>query len=138
LLRRRSCRRCSSSWRRTLLFCGRARADVCDVLPHTHFRQKHLALENVIARRAAAVTPSSLDIGRGVIGAYLLAVAIHTAIRSINVRAALEHSRLRLRINICAFLVGLRIEMSDLPIRNHGQSHPRESECAEDSEKERD
>ena len=67
----------------------------------------------------------------------MLAVTVNAAVRSINARAALEHSRLRLRIGICAFLVGLRIKMSDLPIRKHGQSHPGESERAEDTEKER-
>jgi hypothetical protein len=67
----------------------------------------------------------------------LLAVTVNASIRSVDVRAALEHSRLRLRINIGAFLVGLRIEMSDLPIWNHGQSHPRKGERAEDSEKQR-
>jgi hypothetical protein len=67
----------------------------------------------------------------------LLAVTINAAVRGINVRAALEHSRLRLRINVGAFFVGLRIEMSDLPVRNNGQSDPRKSERAEDPQKER-
>jgi hypothetical protein len=97
----------------------------------------HWPLEDVIARRAAAVTPFSLDIGPGVFGAHLLAVTVNAAVRSVDARAALEHSRLRLRINIGAFLIGLRIEMSDLPIRKDGQAHPRERERAEDSEKER-
>jgi hypothetical protein len=83
-----------------------------------------LPLKNVIARRAAAVTPSSLDIGTGVISAHLLAVAIDTTVCHVNQRAAFEHSGLRLRISVGAFLVGLRIEMPDLPIRNHSQSHP--------------
>ena len=68
--------------------------------------------------------------------AHLLAVTINAAICCVNVRAALKHSRLRLRINIGLFFVPLRIEVSDLPIRNHGQSHPRESERAKDPEKE--
>jgi len=67
----------------------------------------------------------------------LLAVTINAAVRGVNVRAALEHSRLRLRINVGAFFVRLRIEMADLPVRNNGQSEPRKGERAEDSEKER-
>jgi hypothetical protein len=106
------------------MFCGRARADIREVLAHPHFSEKHLPLKNVIARRTAAVTPPSLDIGPGIIGAYLFAVAIDAAVCHVNARAAFEHSRLRLRIDVGAFLVGLRIEMPDLPIRNHGQSHP--------------
>ncbi len=118
-------------------FCRGARADVCEVLAHAHFPELHWPFEDVIARRAAAVTPFSLDICRRVFGAHLLAVTVNAAVRSVDARAALEHSRLRSGINICAVLVGLRIEMSDLPIWKHGQSHPRERERAEDSEKER-
>jgi hypothetical protein len=106
------------------LFCRRASANIRDVLAHSHFPEKHRPLENVIARRAAAITPTTLDIGRGVIGADLLAVTINAAVRSIDPRAAFEHSRLRLRINVGGILVGLRIQRSDLPIRNDGQSHP--------------
>jgi len=119
------------------LFCRRARADVCEVLAHSHFPKLHWPLEDVIARPAAAITPFSLDIVPSVFGAHLLAVTVNAAIRSVNLCAAVEHSRLRLRISIGAFLIGLRIEMSDLPIRKHGQSHPGESERAEDSKKER-
>ncbi len=79
-------------WSRTLLFCGRARADIRDVLAHTHFTKKHWSLENIIAGRAAAVTPAPLNIRSRVLGAYLLAVAINTAVRGINMRAPLEHS----------------------------------------------
>ena len=100
------------------MFRRGARADVRDVLAHAHFSKKHRLFENVIAWRAAAVTPFSFDIVGSVIGADLLAVTINTAVRSVNARATLEHSGLRLRINVGAFFVGLRIEMSDLPIRN--------------------
>jgi hypothetical protein len=127
----------SASWSRARRFRGRARADVRDVLAHTHFAKKHRLLENVIARRAATISPFSLDVGRSVIGAHLLTVTINAAVCGVNVRAALEHSRLGLRINVGAFLVGLRIEMPDLPVRNNGQSEPRKGERAEDSEKER-
>jgi len=122
---------------RTLLFHRRARADVCDVLAHAHFPEKHWPLENVVAGRAAPVAPFSLNIVCGVISAHLLAVAINEAVRGVNMRPALDHSRLRHWINIGAFLVGLRIEVSDLPIRNDGQSHPGESERSEDSQKKR-
>ncbi len=123
--------------RPALLFCRRARANIRKILAHAHLRQKYRVLENVIARRAAAVAPLSLDIGGGVIGAHLLAVAINAAVRSVNAPAARDHSRLRHRINIGAFLVGLRIEMSDLPIWNDRQSHPGERERPEDSQKKR-
>jgi len=122
---------------RTLLFHRRACANVCQVLTHAHFAEKYWPLENVVAGRAAAVTPFALDIGRRVIGAHLLAVAIDTAVRCVNMRTAFHHSRLRHWINIGAFLVGLRIEVSDLPIRNDGQSHPGERERPEDSQKKR-
>src|SRR5439155_22959765 len=119
-----SCRSSSSNWRRTRLFCGHARADIRQVLAHPHFPEKHLPLKNVIARRTPAITPSPLDIGTGVIGAYLFAVAINAAVCNVNARAAFEHSGLRLRIKVGALFVGLRIEMPDLPIWNQGQSHP--------------
>jgi hypothetical protein len=106
------------------LLSRRARADVRKILAHPHFPEKHWPLENVIARRTAAVAPFSLDIGRRIIGAHLLAVTIDAAVRGVNARASLDHSRLRHRINICAFLVGLRIKIPDLPIRNDSQSHP--------------
>jgi len=116
------------------LLAGRTPFDLSHVPPAEAERR---LLEDVIPRRAAAVTPSSLDIGPGVFGAHLLTVTVNAAVRSVHVGAALEHSRLRSGINICAVLVGLRIEMSDLPIWKHGQSHPRESERAEDSQKKR-
>lgn len=117
------------------MFHRRACADICEVLAHAHFPEKHWPLENVIARRATAVSPFSFDIVCGVIGAYLLTVAIDAAVRGVNMRTALDHSRLRHWIGIGAFLVGLRIEMSDLPVRNDGQSHPGEGERPENSKK---
>jgi hypothetical protein len=75
-----------------LLFCGRVRADIGEILAHAHFPEKDWPLENVIPRRAAAITPFSLDVGRGVIGAHLLAVTVNAAVRSVDARAALEHS----------------------------------------------
>jgi hypothetical protein len=120
LWRRRGCRTCGSRWLRTLLFRRRARANVGNVLAHAHFSEKYRPLENVIARRAAAVAPFALNIGGRVIGSHLLAVAIDAAVRGVNPRAALDHSRLRHRINIGAFLIGLGVEVADLPIRNDG------------------
>jgi len=111
--------------------CRRAGADVCQVLAHAHFPEKYRPLENVIARRAAAVPPFALDIIRRVIGTHLLAVTIDAAVRGVNMGTALDHSRLRHWISIGAFLVGLRIEVSDLPIWNDGQSHPGERERPE-------
>jgi hypothetical protein len=107
-----------------LLFCRPACADVRKILAHTHFSEKHWSLENVIARCAATVPPFPLDVVRGVIGADLLAVTVNAAVRSVNVLASLNHTRLRLRINVGAILFHLRIKMSDLPIRDHRQSHP--------------
>jgi hypothetical protein len=45
-------------------------------------------------------------------------VAVNAAVGGVNVATALDHSRLRHRIDIRAFFVGLRIEMSDLQIWN--------------------
>jgi hypothetical protein len=137
LRRGRGCRTCGSGGRSVFLFRRRARANIRKILAHAHLPQKYRALENIIARRAAAVAPFPLDIVGGVIGAHLLAVAINAAVRSVNAPAARDHSRLRHRINIGAFLVGLRIEMSDLPIWNDRQSHPGERERPEDSQKKR-
>src|SRR5262249_15602255 len=110
---------CATSRRRTFLFLWRACADVRKVLPHAHLPEKNRSFENVIARRAAAVTPFPLDIVSRVFRADLLTVAINATVRSVNARALLDHSRLRHWINICAFLIGLRIKMSDLPIGDH-------------------
>jgi hypothetical protein len=119
-LRRRRRRICSCARRRALLFLRGTGTDIREVLPHAHFPEKYWALENVIPRSAAAVAPFSLDIIRRIIGTDLLAVTIEAAIRSVNKRTALDHSRLRHRVDVGAFLVGLRIQMSDLPIWNNG------------------
>jgi hypothetical protein len=74
------------------LFCRCARPDVGQVLAHAHLPKKNRSLENVVARRAAAVTPFSLDIGASIFGVDLLTVTIDAAIGSINVRAARDHS----------------------------------------------
>jgi hypothetical protein len=137
LWRRRGWRSCGARRLRTLLFRRCARANVCNVLAHAHFSEKYRPLENVIARRTAAVAPFAIDIGPRVIGADLLAVTINAAVRSVNARAALEHSRLWHWIGIAAFFVGLRIEVPDLPIRNEGQSRPGEREGPKDSQKKR-
>jgi hypothetical protein len=118
LLRWRSRGSCSAGRRRARLPRRSTRADICEILTHAHFPEKYWPLKNVIARRAAALTPFSLDVVRRVIGADLLAMTVNAAVRSVNTRAAFDHSRLGLRINISAFLIRLRIEMSDLPIWN--------------------
>jgi len=51
-------------------------------------------------------------------------MTIDAAVRSVNVRTPFDHSGLRLRISVAAILFHLRIEMSDLPIRDQRQSHP--------------
>ena len=132
-----SCRTCSSGGRNVFLFRRRARTDIRKILAHTHFPEEYWPLKNIIARCTPAVAPFALDVVGRVIGAYLLAVTIDAAVRSINPRAAFDHSGLRLGVNIGPILFHLWIEMSDLPIRDHRQSHPGESERAENSEKKR-
>jgi hypothetical protein len=133
LRRRRNCRTWGGAGQSVFLFRRRTSANICNVLAHARLPEKNRPLENVIARSATAVTPFALYIVRRIIGAHLLAVTINAAVRSVNTRAALDHSRLRHWIDIGAFLVGLRIEVSDLPIWNDRQSHPGESERPEDS-----
>ena len=120
-------------------FLGRrcARTNVRKVLAHSHFSEKYRTLKNVIARRATAIAPFSLDIVGDVIGADLLAMAIDAAVCCVNVLAPREHARLRARINIRALFVGFRIEMSDLPRRNDREADPRKRKRAEDSQEER-
>ena len=114
-------RRTSCSCRRRRFLCrGCARANVCEVLAHSHFSEKYRPIENVITRRAAAIAPFPLDIVGDVVGADLLAMAIDAAVCCVNVPAPLEHSRLRARINVRPLFVGFRIEMSDLPRRDDG------------------
>jgi hypothetical protein len=131
-------RRTSCSCRRRRFFGrGCARANVCEVLAHPHFSQKYRPIENIIARRAAAIAPFPLDIVGDVVGADLLAMAIDAAVCCINSPAPLEHSRLRARKNVRPLFVGFRIEMSDLPRWNDREADPRKRERAEDSQEER-
>jgi hypothetical protein len=116
----RAGRSCASDGWRIFRFCRRARADIRKIGAHPHFSEKYLSLENIITRRAPAISPFSFDVVSGVIGTDLLAVTINAAVRSVNAPTPLGHSRLRLRINVSAVLFHLRIEMSDLPIRDHG------------------
>jgi hypothetical protein len=115
----------------------RARANVGNVLAHAHLSKKDRSFKNVIAWRAPAITPFPLDIGARVFCAHLLAVTIDAAVRGVNAGTALEHSRLRHRIDVRAFLISLGIEVSDLPIWDHRQTHPRERERPENSKKKR-
>ena len=123
--------------RRRFLGCGRARTNVCEILAHSHFSEKYRTIKNVIARRAAAIAPFPLDIVGDVVGADLLTMAIDAAVCCINVRAPVEQSRLRPRINVRPLFVGFRIEMSDLPRRNDREADPRKRKRAEDSQEER-
>src|SRR4029077_3288185 len=113
-----------------------ARANVCEVLPHSHFSEKHRPLKNVIEWRAAAIAPFSLDIVGDVVGTDLLAMAIDATVRCINVFAPREHSRLRTRINVGPLFVGFRTEMSNLPRRNDREADPRKRKRPEDSQEE--
>jgi len=88
--RRRGTR--ASSGGGAFLFLWRAGADVGKILAHAHLPEKNGSFENVITRRAAAVTPFSLDVGASIFGVDLLTVTIDAAIGSVNARAPLDHS----------------------------------------------
>jgi hypothetical protein len=126
-----------SCLRRRFFGRGCARANICEVLTHSHFSEKYRPLKNVIAWRAAAIAPFPLDIVSDVVGADLLAMAIDAAVCCVNVRASVEHSRLRARINVRPLFVGFRIEMSDLPRWNDREADPRKRKRSEDSQEER-
>ena len=119
-----------------LLLLARARQCSRGPGPCALSRERQV-VRKYIAWRAAAITPFPIDVSRSIRRAHLLTVTIDAAVRSVNARAACDHTRLRHRIDICAFLVRLRIEVSDLKIWDHGQTHPRERERSEDSKKKR-
>src|SRR5262249_28120163 len=102
-----------------------------------HFSEKYRTIKNVIARCAAAIAPFPLNIVGDVVGADLLAMAIHAAVCGINVCAPLEHPRLWTWINVRPLFVGLRIEISYLPGGNDREADPRKRKRAEDSDEER-
>jgi hypothetical protein len=106
-------------------------------LTHSHFSEKYRALKNVIARRAAASAPFSLDIVGDVVGANLLSMAIDAAVCCVNVLALFKHSGLRTWINVRPLFVGFRTEMSDLPRGNDREANPRKGKRTEDSQEER-
>jgi hypothetical protein len=129
-------------------FLGRSGfADVGQIRSHSRFTEQCWPVENVIARRAAAVTPfwsrtgsgvsRAIDIGSGVIGAELFAVAIEATVRDVNASAAFGHSRFWHWINVGAFFVTLRIEMANLQIGNVSEPKPGKGEGREDSKNER-
>src|SRR5262245_43032132 len=64
-------------------------------------------------------------------------MAVDAAVCCVNVRAAVEHSRLRARINVRPLFVRFRTEMSDLPRRNDREADPRKRKGAKDSQKKR-
>src|ERR1700736_3206938 len=83
--RRRSAE--ASCWRGVLSFRGRGFSDVRKIRTHPLFPEQHGAIENVIARGAAALAPFrtrlrrrlafSIEVGSSILGAELLAVAIN-------------------------------------------------------------
>lgn len=119
-----------------MIFRGRTFADVGKIRTHAHFAEQRGPFEDVVARRAATLAPFPIDVGRDVIGTNPLTVAIETAIAGINLAAAIGHAGFRNGISISAFLIRLRIEVSDLVIRNNGETDPGKSERPEKSEKE--
>jgi hypothetical protein len=120
-----------------LVFGRRTFSNVREIRTHPHFPQQHGPLEEIIARRAAALAPFTIDVGRRIIGADLLAVAVNASVCRVNPPAALSHAGLRRGISIIPIFIHLRIEVSDLVIRDEDQTRPRKGEGAEDPEKER-
>lgn len=116
------------------VFDRRPLSDIREIRAHPHFAEKRGAIEQIVPRRAAAFAPFPIDVGSGVIGADLLGVTIDTAVRDIDATAAFRHAGLWRWINIGTLFVHLRIEMTDLQIRNQNQTRPRECERAEDPE----
>ena len=103
---------------------GRAVSNVREIRTDAYFPKQHGPIENVIPRCAATFAPFPFEIGSRIIGANLLRVTIIAAVRGINPTAALRHSRSRRRIHIGSVLFHLRIEMTDLQIRNENQTGP--------------
>ena len=114
---------------------GRAVSNVREIRTDAYFPKQHRSIENVIPRCAATFAPFPFEIGSRIISADLLCVTIIAAIRGINATAALRHSGSRRRVHIGSVLLHLRIEMTDLQIRNENQTSPRERERSENSEK---
>jgi len=147
--RRNGIRRVRWTWLRWRgFFLGRSGfSDVGQIRTHSHFTQQRWPIEDVIARRAAAVTPfwrrtgsgvaRAIHIGSGVIGADLFAVTIEATVRDVNAPATLSHSGFRHRINVGAFFVALRIEMTNLQIGNVSEPKPGKGKGREDSKNER-
>ena len=63
-------------------------------------------------------------------------MAIETTIRDVDAPATLSHSRFRHRINVGAFFVALRIEMTNLQIGNVSEPKPGKGKGRQDSENE--
>jgi hypothetical protein len=132
-------------WRGFLLG-RRGFTNIRQVRSEPRFSDQGRSIEDVIARRTATVAPPwtwawscpslKIDIGGGVIGANLLAVAVKTTVRYVNASAALGHSRSWHRINVGALFVALRFEMSNLQIRNVSEPEPGKGERREESDNE--
>src|SRR5262249_29376516 len=88
----------------------------------------------IIARRAAALAPFSVNVRSRVIGTDLLAVTLKTTVRDVNLSTASNHSGFRHGINVRSLFVTLRFEMPDLRIRNNGQPNPGKGERSKQSD----
>lgn len=97
---------------------------VCEIRPHSHSAELNWSIEDIIARSAPPFAPFPIDVGAGIIGSNLLAMAIEAAIGDINASSALSHPRFWRRIGILAFFVSLGFEMSDLQIWDKRKTHP--------------
>jgi hypothetical protein len=110
--------------RRGFLFGRRGLPDVRQVRSEPHFPDQNRSVEDVIARRTPTIGPLwtrawscpslKINVGSGIIGANLLAVAVKTTVGDVNASAALGHSRFWHRINVSALFIALRFEMSNL------------------------
>ena len=112
-------------------------SDVREIGTHAHFPEQDRPIENVIARCASAHAPFAIEIGAGVIGAHLLRVTIIAAVGGVDLTTTLGHSRSRRGISIRPVFLHLRIEVTDLQIRDENQTSPRKGERAENSEEKR-
>ena len=90
------------------------------ILTGPHLTNQNWPVENIIAGRAPPNSPVSFDIRSGVVRPDPLAVAIDAAIGVVDSPAPLHHAGGGLGINIGAFLIRLRIEVADLPVRDRG------------------
>src|SRR5439155_12965822 len=67
----------------------------------------------------------------------LLAVKIEATVRDVNAAATLSHSGFRHRINVGAFFVALRIELTNLQVRHVSEPKTGKGKGGQDSKNER-